>query len=353
MRRATLFWGLTLSAGAFVWSCGLDDTAVVSLDGQDAASSDGTTIDGTVGDSGGNDSGPGDTGAGDTGVIDAGPCAVGDLKTCDSDGGCGTATEVCTPPLGSGWTVVNLMAGGNACSAGYSAPKDLVALRDGGPSACECACASGAAPSCATDFVNLGNGGGTCTNSETGLQMAANCAALNLTISAAAVNYSATVTTNSACSGLTDASFPDPDAGLVRTCDLNSDAGVLCENHRSCVPKPAAGAICIASTTAASCPSGYTRIHVAASFSDTRSCPACGCAWTNDGCDNPTVTVHNSIDCTGGGTDIGNCTSLPIGVYGSVGLTGTAVAPACAVNDGGALDGGVAFTSPEIVCCSN
>ncbi|MGH7281310.1 MAG: hypothetical protein ACRELY_07300 [Polyangiaceae bacterium] len=343
---------MAFGAAAVVWSCGLDDSAVVSLD-QDASTSDGSTFDGTALDSGGDSAEQSDTGASDAG-FDAGPCPVRDLKTCDDDGGCGSATEVCTPPIGAGWTVVNLTAAGNSCSSGYSGPKDLVAVLDGGPSGCICSCTSGDAPSCANDLVNLGQGGGACTNSVQGLQMTNNCSGLSLNITVTPVDYSATVTTNSACSGLTDASFPDPDAGLVRTCDLNSDAGVLCENHRSCVPKPATGAVCIASTTATSCPSGYTRVDVASSFNDTRSCPSCGCGWTNDGCDNPTVTIHNSGDCSGGGTDIASmCTSLPVGVYGSVGLTGTAATPACAVNDGGALDGGVAITSPEIVCCSN
>ena len=353
MRRAYLFGGLAFGAAAVVWSCGLDDTAVVSLDQDASTTSDGSTIDATAEDSGGDSSQQSDTGAGDSG-FDAGPCAFDDLPRCDTDGGCGSANEVCTPPVGAGWTVVNLTTFGSACSSGYSAPKDLVAVQDAGPSACECSCTSGTAPSCMNDTVNFGTAGGTCTDSENSIQMTNGCSALSLTINTNPVDYSATVTTNSACSGLTDASFPDPDAGLVRTCDLNSDAGVLCQNHRSCVPKPASGAICIASTTATSCPSGYTQINAAASFSDTRSCPPCGCGWTNDGCSNPTVTVHGSVDCTGGGTDIASsCTPLPVGVYGSIGLTGDAATPACAVNDGGVLDGGVTITSPEIVCCSN
>ena len=354
MRRAYLFGGLAFGAAAVVWSCGLDDTAVVSLDQDASTTSDGSTIDGTVEDSGGDSSQQSDTGAGDSG-FDAGPCAFDDLPRCDTDGGCGSASEVCTPPVGAGWTVVNLTTFGSACSSGYSAPKDLVAVQDGGPSACECSCTSGTAPSCMNDTVNLGTGGAACTNSIQSIPMTNGCSGLTLSVGVA-TGYAATVSTSSACSGVTDASFPDPDAGLVRTCDLNSDAGVLCENHRSCVPKPASGSICIASTSATSCPSGYTQINAAASLSDTRSCPSCGCGWTNDGCDTPTVTLHGSADCSGGGgTDIAtSCTSVT-GAFGSIGLTGNApaTAPTCAVNDGGVLDGGIAITSPEIVCCSN
>ena len=264
---------------------------------------------------------------------------------------------MCTPPLAAGWTVVNLTSPGNACSPGYSTPKDLVAIEDGGASACVCSCTSGDAPSCANDVVNLGSGGGACKNTVQSIPMTNGCAAFNVNVSVD-TDYSATVSIGSACSGITDASFPDPDGGAVRTCDLNADAGGLCQNHRSCVPKPATGSICIASTTATSCPSGYARINAAASFSDSRSCPPCGCDWTNDGCSNPVVTMHTLGSCNAGTGDTNiatTCTTAPINVYPSIGLTGAApaMAPTCAVNDGGVLDGGVTITSPEIVCCSN
>ncbi|MEO8796954.1 MAG: hypothetical protein ABI551_03640, partial [Polyangiaceae bacterium] len=64
----------------FAWSCGLDDTTVVSLDidgGSSDATVDGQSPDDSGGDTGAGDSGGSDSGGGDAGAdsgFDAGPC---------------------------------------------------------------------------------------------------------------------------------------------------------------------------------------------------------------------------------------------------------------------------------------
>src|SRR5665213_1768262 len=143
MRRTYLFGGLSCCVLAAIWSCGLDDTAVVSIDG-DASTND-ASIDGSPPDDATCDPCIPDSGANDTGIPDAGPCPVTDLTTCDN-GICTSSTEVCTPPVAAGWTVVNFISGARpACNAGYAA-HDVVEITDGGPSACLCNCNAGAAP---------------------------------------------------------------------------------------------------------------------------------------------------------------------------------------------------------------
>jgi hypothetical protein len=190
--------------------------------------------------------------------------------------------------------------------------------------------------------------------------MVGGCNDLSLTI-AAASPYGATVQASTACGGLLDASIPNPDAGLGRECDLQPDAGstVLCQNHRSCVPKPATGHICVAHAAPATCPTGFTvsyQSSVADNFNDSRSCPACSCAWNNVGCDTPVVTLHTAAACGASGGDMtvsqGSCGTVS-GTFLSVGLTGNALTATCGVTDGGVVDGGVAITNDEVVCCSN
>lgn len=357
MRRVYAFGGIVAISALCAWSCGLDDTTVVSLDG-DAGGSLDATVDGEGPTDSGGDTGPlsdsGDDSGRDSG-FDAGPCPAGDRPLCD-DGTCAALGEVCAPPLGAGWRIVSLATGPSVstCGAGYTNGKAVVQTLDGGPSACVCSCAHGVEPSCENASVTLGTGNATCSASKSTNTMVNGCAgtaALNLT----GATYQATVSTTSACSGLTDASFPDPDGGGAQTCDLSSDAGTLCQDHRSCVPKPPSGKVCVAHAAPATCPSGLVETDVADSFSDTRSCPACACDWNNNGCNAPVVAFHGSVDCSGGaGSTVSttSCAAVADGAYLSVGLTGTDSSPTCGVVDGGVLDGGVAIANAEVVCCS-
>jgi hypothetical protein len=360
MRRAFLFGSLACCALATVWSCGLDDSTVVAIDG-----ADGSTLDGSPRNDSSTDSGITDSGGGDTGIVDAGPCPASDLTTCDN-GICSSSTQVCAPPVAAGWTVVNLISGSRpACSAGYAA-RDIVEVADGGAAACACSCSPGDEPSCGNDSVVLGSGNATCDQVHQGFSMTgtptSGCVALSLSIGSASP-YEAAVTTTTACDGLLDASIPNVDAGLGRECDLQPDAGsaALCENHRSCVPKPSTGHICVAHAAPATCPSGFTvsyQSSVANNFNDSRSCPACECGWNSDGCGNPVVTFHTAASCGTSGGDmavpVGACGSVS-GAFLSLGVTGSAgaAAPSCGVIDGGVVDGGVAITNDEVVCCSN
>jgi len=357
MRRAYAFGGIVALSAFCAWSCGLDDTSVVALL-DDAGSGTDATIDGTAPTDSGSDTGPVNDSGTDTGTdsgVDAGPCPAGDLPICD-DGTCTSAAEVCAPPVGSGWKIVSFGAGPAAgtCSPGYTNGKAVVETLDGGPSACVCSCTHGVEPSCENATVVLGTGNATCSASKTTNTMVNGCAgtaALNLT----GATYEATVSTTSACSGLTDASFPDPDGGAAHTCDLADDAGVLCADHRSCVPKPPSGKVCVAHAAPATCPTGFVETDVADSFADTRSCPACTCGWNNDGCTSPVVAFHGSADCSGGaGSAISTtaCAAVNDGAYLSVGLTGTDSNPTCGVTDGGTVDGGIAIANAEVVCCS-
>ncbi|MEO8799067.1 MAG: hypothetical protein ABI551_14350 [Polyangiaceae bacterium] len=345
----------------FAWSCGLDDTTVVSLD-LDGGSSDATVDGQSPGDSGG-DTGVGDGGGGDAGAdsgFDAGPCP-GDRPICDN-GTCTSTSEVCAPPLGAGWRIVSFATAtgpsATVCSAGYTNGKTVVETLDGGPSACACSCAHGDEPSCMNATVTLGSGSTACTGPgtvPTKYPMTNGCNAFGGSISPTAVKYEATVSPSTACSGLTDASFPDPDGGVAQACELASDAGVLCQDHRSCVPKPASGKVCVAHAAPAMCPTGFVATNVADSFTDTRSCPACACAWDNNGCTGSTVTLHTAAACAAGVNDapVSQATCDPLtGVYLSLGVTGTNSNPTCGVVDGGVLDGGVAITNAEVICCS-
>lgn len=342
-----------------LWSCGLDDSAVVQIDDGDASTTDGSTFDVTtdvvviIGDTGTND-----TGITDSGIPDTGPCPTTDLPICDN-GSCGSASEVCTPPIGSGWTVVNYISGSRpACSAGYSAPHDVVEVTDGGPSSCACNCATtGSTPTCENAHLHLGLGGATCTDVTEDYDMTAGCndlsGALGLTNAQATVSIAAANT----CAGETDASFPNPDGGLSRECPLDPDAGAsnLCANHRACVAKPASGNVCIMHAAPATCPSGFTEKNVADTFTDSRSCPSCACGWSGTGCPNPVVSAYTVPACTATATTIpAACGAVASpGPFASFGVGGTDVTPTCGVTDAGALDGGVAITNSDVICCSN
>jgi hypothetical protein len=357
MRRTYLFCGVVGCALAALWSCGLDDSAVVAIGEDDASTGDSSTFDGTAPTDSSTDTGVTDTGTTDTGVVDSGPCPLTDLPICD-DGTCGSASEACTPPVGSGWTVVNYISGSRpACSAGYAA-HDVVEIEDGGPSSCLCNCNTGAAPSCETDRLTISSGT-TCSNGSGG-DLTAGCTDLSVTVGVA-TNFEAQIAPRAGtCSGETDASLPNPDGGLSRACLLQDDAGAsnLCADHRSCVAKPDAGSICIAHASPATCPNGFTTVNVGDSFGDTRSCPSCACDWNNSGCTAPTVTGYgSSTTCSAGAGDTpistSACAAVSSLVFGSFGVTGTDTAATCGVTDAGALDGGVAITNDEVVCCSN
>lgn len=351
---------------AFVWSCGLDDTAVFSLDNNQDASSDGTTFDGTTNDSGGDtgvtDSGGGDSGGGDSG-FDAGPCPVGDLPICDN-GTCGSASEVCTPPIPAGWHVVNLISGSRpGCDVPYGGDAgghDIVELGDAAAAACTCDCEGTGSPTCANTHVDIAIGNdSTCSAGVIHQDMSSNCSALGVTISA---NSQATVSiaAGATCTGTVDASVPQVDGGLSRTCDLGDAGAPLCEGHRSCVPKPTTGHICIAQTVAdggvAACPAGFSFPYstvVADSLSDTRTCSQCSCGWNGIGCTNPVVNFYSLVDCAGTATAVTQASCANNGSGLSVGVTGTDDAPSCLKTDGGVPQGTVTSANDQIICCSN
>jgi hypothetical protein len=337
-----------------LWSCGLDDSAVVQIDDTDAAQPDASSIDGAT-DSSLSDSGSTDTGVLDTGV-DSGPCPVSDLPICDN-GTCGSTSEVCTPPIPVGWHLTNLINASSGCDSTYggdAGAKSVVEITDGGPASCACNCTSTGDPSCANVHVDMAVGSGaTCNVATDPLDMTAGCSALGLTLTA---NSQATVSvaTNATCSGSVAPSIPTIDGGLATTCDLNTDAGEICATHRACVPKPSTGHTCIAQAGAVACPTGFTvfTATVASSYTDTRNCSACSCAFNGSGCNNPIVDLYPSLGCSGTGTTVSQSTCSNNGAGLSVGVTGTNVNP-CVQNDGGVLDGGTAVVAPETVCCSN
>lgn len=357
--------GLAFAAAAVVWSCGLDDSAVISLD-QDASTSDGSTFDSSVEDSGGDGSEQGDTGTKDSGLdagFDAGPCARGDLPTCD-DGTCSSAADICAPPIPAGWHVTNLIAGSRRdCDPAYGGDaggRDVVLLGDGGAAACSCDCEATGNPSCANVHVDIAVGvGSTCDVANDPLDMTANCAALGISIGG---NSQATVSiaSGSTCGGTTDASAPEIDGGLSRTCDFSVDAAApICAGHRACVPKPTDGHVCIAHAVgdagAVTCPSGFSYAFsstVADSYSDSRTCSACTCGFEGIGCTNPVVSFYSGAGCSGTPTTVTQATCSNNGGGLSVGVSGTD-APSCLQTDGGAPLGGVTATNADVVCCSN
>ncbi len=357
MRRTYLFCGVVGCALAALWSCGLDDSAVAVIGDDDASTGDGSTFDGTAPTDSSTDTGVTDSGTTDTGV-DSGPCPLTDLPICD-DGTCGTLSEVCTPPISTGWTVVNYISGSRpACSAGYGAAHDLVEINDGGPSSCSCNCATaGSTPTCENAHLHIASGGATCGDNTADYDLTAGCndlgGALGFSTAAATISVAAANT----CAGETDAGFPNPDAGLSRACALEPDAGSanLCANHRACVAKPASGSVCIVHASPATCPSGFTEKNVADSFTDSRSCPSCACGWSSTGCTAPVAGAFTVPACTGtaAATLPAACGAVSGGPFASLGVTGTDVAPTCGVTDAGALDGGIAITNDEVVCCSN
>lgn len=358
MRRAYLFGGLVASCAlAALWSCGLDDSGVVALNDADAAEPDASFVDGS-GDGAGNDSSPGnDGGINDSGVPDTGPCPSTDLPICD-DGTCGSASEVCTPKIPSGWHLTNLINAASGCDSAYggdAGAKNVVEITDGGPASCTCNCASTGNPSCANVHVNIGVGSGaTCNAGSEALDMVDNCAGLGgFTIGA---NSQATVSiaTGATCSGSVASSIPTIDGGLSTTCDLNADAGEICATHRACVPRPTTGHTCIAQAGAATCPAGFAVFSatIASSYTDTRNCSACSCGFNGTGCNNPTVDLYPLVACGGTGVAMTQATCDNNGAGLSVGVSGTNVNP-CVQNDGGVLDGGTTVVAPETVCCSN
>jgi hypothetical protein len=233
----------------------------------------------------------------------------------------------------------------------------LIEINDGGPSSCECNCASTGTPTCENSHLHLDVGGAACTDVTSDYDMTAGCNGLGGALTFTTAQATISVAAANTCAGETDAGFPNPDAGLSRECVLEPDAGSanLCANHRACVTKPASGRVCIAHASPATCPSGFTETDVADSYTDTRSCPSCACGWSGTGCMNPVVGAYTVPACTGtaAATLPAACGAVSGGPFASLGVTGTDVAPTCGVTDAGALDGGVTITNGEIVCCSN
>jgi len=358
MRRIYVLGGLTCSALLAVWSCGLDDTAVVSLDDHDATTLDASSLDSSPGIDSSTPDGSAVTDSGsDTGVFDAGPCPVTDLPICD-DGTCASATQVCTPAIPAGWHLTNLINAPSGCDSAYggdAGAKSVVEIADGGAASCTCNCASTGDPSCANVHVDVGVGSGAICNVATqALDMTAGCASLGGFSIGANSQATVSISKTATCSGSVAPSIPTIDGGLATTCDLNTDAGEICATHRACVPKPTSGHTCVAQAGAVACPSGFTvfAATVASSYTDTRACSACSCAFNGSGCSNPVVDLYPALACGGTGTAITQATCDNNGAGLSVGVTGTNLNP-CVQNDGGVLDGGTTVVAPETVCCAN
>ncbi|MEO7109963.1 MAG: hypothetical protein ABI183_05970, partial [Polyangiaceae bacterium] len=152
----------------------------------------------------------------------------------------------------------------------------------------------------------------------------------------------------------------------ARECDFGGDGGEFCAGHSTCVASSGAPhSVCIAQaysgsvppTCISSCPTGFRSscTALADTATDTRDCSACNCAWNNNGCSSPTVTLSGAGNCSGSTTAISpdTCATTAIPTIGGMSLTGTAATPLCTKTTDTSATGAMTTTGARVVCCAN
>lgn len=346
-------------ASGFV-ACGLDDTVIETASVVDASSSGGDTSTQsndadvvTVYDSGGD--------------ATIGTTICTSLTLCDDGGTCGGGTT-CMPPIPTGWSLVGFdPAASVSCGAAYATHDSFVVV-DGGSASCVCSCTAGTPPSC-TNLQAVLTTGAACAASPSTQNISGTCQGLSgagFTPTNAGAIEAHLQPFPDTCTSSVSKTLSSWDAGAARACDFGGDGGEFCAGHDTCVASSGAPhSICIEQaysgsvppTCISSCPSGFTASCRALSdtATDTRDCSACSCAWSNNGCTSPTVTLSGAGNCGGTTTAISpdTCASTTIPTIGSIGVSGIAATPACAKATDTAAIGAVTASPARVVCCAN
>lgn len=277
-------------------------------------------------------------------------------STVDASEG-GTVCAGTCVSIPSGWTLVEGSFGSNvsgaSCSVFFQGGRTLLHDTLSAPAAtCSCSCDAPTGATCEIEVACTTGACGTWQN-QTSLQ-AGNCievASLCGANTDAISDADGTITNPGTCVAVPQKTIAPATWGDTATVCAPSGQLPACGATSSCVPPPDSGfALCIQSSGAVSCPSGWSASHLEYSgLSDTRGCSSCSCGaatggtcggenaidyWTTPACPATTPTgsiapMSSCVSTTGieslqysavatGGT----CTPSPVSATGSATPTG-------------------------------